>query len=184
MSGKYKLIILDRDGVINEDSEEYIKSPEEWIPIAGSLAAIAKLNQAGYKVVVATNQSGIARGYFTGQTLQKIHQKMRDELAKAGGHLDDIVYCPHHPDDNCLCRKPEPGMLKKILQKFNVSAKEVLYIGDSLKDILVAKRIGCDAFFVKTGKGERILKQYADELKDILIFDGLAAAAGHRQLNR
>ncbi len=142
---KYKLIILDRDGVVNQDSKFYIKSPDEWIPISGSLEAITKLNKAGYKVAVASNQSGIARGLFSEEMLQKIHTKMHAEIAKADGHLDAIVYCPHHPDDNCDCRKPKPKMLLDLMQQFNVTTAETLFIGDKDSDVATAKAAGCDA---------------------------------------
>ncbi|KPJ68015.1 MAG: hypothetical protein AMJ43_00945 [Coxiella sp. DG_40] len=171
-----KLIILDRDGVINEDSDQYIKSPKEWHAISGSLEAIAKLNKTGYKVVVATNQSGIARNFLTVNILSAIHKKMQNKLAKSGGHIDDIFYCPHHPDDNCMCRKPNPKMLLDILNKYNINANKCLLIGDSLKDIHVAKKIGCKVILVKTGKGNKTLREYSHELKNIPIFENLAEA--------
>jgi len=171
----YKLIILDRDGVINEDSDEYIKSPEEWHAIPGSLEAIAKLNKAGIKVVIASNQSGIARGFFTEDTLEKIHQKMQAELAKLEGHIDDIFYCPHHPDDNCECRKPKPKMLLDILHKYKIAAQNVLVVGDKLTDIQSAKKIGCDVALVKTGRGLQTIENHYDELNDVRVFDDLAA---------
>lgn len=174
-----KLIILDRDGVINEDSDQYIKSPNEWHAIPGSLEAIAKLNKAGCKVVVATNQSGIARKLFTADILLTIHKKMQNELAKIGGHIDDIFYCPHHPNDNCMCRKPNPKMLLDILNKYNISAKESLLIGDSLKDIQVAKNICCKVILVKTGKGNGTLMKYHNELINIPIFENLAEAVNY-----
>jgi D-glycero-D-manno-heptose 1,7-bisphosphate phosphatase len=173
MAKKYKLVILDRDGVINEDSDEYIKSPDEWRAIPGSLAAIAKLNKAGIKVVIATNQSGVARGLFTIATLHKIHQKMQNELAKINGHIDDIFYCPHHPDDNCACRKPQPKMLLDILQKYGHPA---LFVGDSFKDIEAARKVGCDVILVKTGKGNKTLKEHSNELKDVAIYKDLLQA--------
>ena len=176
MSKTYKLIMLDRDGVINEDSADYIKSPEEWIPIAGSLEAIAKLNQAGYKVVVVSNQSGIARGYFTEETLQLMHEKMRRELEKFGGFIDYIYYCPHHPDENCECRKPKPKMVLEVLRKFQVRPQEVLLIGDSWADVQLAKNVGCDFILVKTGKGVKTIAEHKNELEKIPIFDNLAAA--------
>ncbi len=145
MGMKYKLIILDRDGVINQDSKVYIKSPDEWIALPGSLEAIAKLNKSGYKVAVASNQSGIARGLFSEKTLQQIHQKMHKELAKVGGHFDAVSYCPHQPDDNCNCRKPKPKMLLDLMHKFNASAAETIFIGDKDTDVATAKAAGCDA---------------------------------------
>jgi D-glycero-D-manno-heptose 1,7-bisphosphate phosphatase len=174
-----KLIILDRDGVINEDSDQYIKSPNEWHAISGSLEAIVKLNNAGYKVVVATNQSGIARNFFTEDILLAIHKKMQNELAKIGGHIDDIFYCPHHPNDNCMCRKPNPKMLLDIFNKYNFNANECLLIGDSLKDIQVAKKVGCEVILVKTGKGNKTLMEYPSEIRNTSIFENLAEAVNY-----
>lgn len=173
---KYKLVILDRDGVINYDSAEFIKSPREWIAIPGSLAAIAKLNHANYKVAVATNQSGIARGYFTLQDLEAIHQKMREELEKAGGSLDAIFICPHGPDDDCNCRKPKPGLILQIANHFKIDMKEIISIGDSLRDILAAKAAGCTAVLIKTGNGKMTATCSPEDLKDVLIFEDLADA--------
>jgi len=180
MQKQYQVVILDRDGVINEDSDEYIKSPDEWHAIPGSLEAIAKLNKAGLKVVIATNQSGVARGLFSIATLRKIHQKMQNELAKIGGHIDDIFYCPHHPDDNCACRKPQPKMLLDILQKYDCWGDRpvalTLFIGDSFKDIQTARKVGCDVILVKTGKGNKTLKEHHNELKDIPVYKDLLQA--------
>lgn len=147
------LIILDRDGVINEDSDEFIKTPEEWRPIPGSLAAIAQLNRAGHIVIIATNQSGIGRGLYTEQDLQQIHAKMQKNLAEEGGHIDGIYYCPHHPDQDCACRKPKPGLLKKIAQDYGIELKQALLIGDAERDIRAAQAVNCPAVLVKTGKG-------------------------------
>lgn len=169
-----KLIILDRDGVVNEDSPEYIKSPTEWHAIPGSLEAIAKLNQANFKVVVATNQSGLARGYFTQETLEQIHQKMLTQIANVGGHLDGIFICPHGPQDNCDCRKPKPGLLLQIAAKFNLKPEELLLIGDSMRDLLAAKACGANAILVKTGNGTKTL---ANQQITVPIFDNLAQAA-------
>ncbi len=174
LTRKYKIIILDRDGVINEDSDEYIKSPAEWHPIPGSLAAIAQLNKAGIKVAVISNQSGIARGFFTEETLAKIHKKMQDALAAIGGHIDDIFYCPHYPDDKCACRKPNPKMVLDILHKYKIDKKDVLVVGDKFSDIELAKNVGCDVVLVKTGKGQETLTKHHDELKDVLILDSLS----------
>ena len=146
-----KIIILDRDGVINHDSHDYIKSVKEWVPIAGSLEAIAKLNAAGYKVMLATNQAGIAKGIFLKERMMEIHQKLKNELKELGGEIADIFYCPHHPDDNCECRKPKPGMLINIAKKYNVNLQNVCMIGDSIKDILAAKAAGAVPHFVLTG---------------------------------
>ena len=150
-----KLIILDRDGVINRDSDEFIKSPAEWMPIPGSLEAIARLNQAGYRVVVATNQSGVARGLFDIATLNAIHQKLHTAAQQVGADVDAIFYCPHAADENCDCRKPKPGMLHTIATRFHMSLKGVPNIGDSLRDLQAGYGMGCVPYLVLTGKGER-----------------------------
>lgn len=150
-----KLVILDRDGVINHDSEAFIKSPDEWVPIPGSLEAIARLNQAGYRVVVATNQSGVARGLIPMPTLNAIHQKMHHAAQQAGADIDAIFFCPHMDADSCDCRKPKPGMLHAIAQRFEVSLKGVPAIGDSLRDLQAAFVVGCDPYLVLTGKGKK-----------------------------
>jgi D-glycero-D-manno-heptose 1,7-bisphosphate phosphatase len=152
-----KLIILDRDGVINEDSNAFVKSEREWVAIAGSLQAIARLNALGYKVAVATNQSGVARGYFSIETLDAMHHKLRMQLAQVGGWIDWLEYCPHGPEDGCDCRKPDPGMLKKIAKAFGVSPPDVISVGDSLRDFQAAQAMGMQFALVRTGKGERTL---------------------------
>jgi D-glycero-D-manno-heptose 1,7-bisphosphate phosphatase len=149
-----KLVILDRDGVINEDSPEFIKSPAEWIPIPGSLEAIARLNQAGYRVVVASNQSGIARELFDMTTLNAIHQKMHATAQLVGADIDAIFFCPHAAMDNCDCRKPKPGMFEEISKRFKVSLKGVPTVGDSLRDLQAGFITGCAPYLVLTGKGE------------------------------
>ena len=170
------LIILDRDGVINYDSDEYIKSPDEWIPIPGSLEAIARLNRAGYQVVVASNQSGLARGFFDLDTLDRIHQKMRDELAQAGGSIEALLFCPHGPEDGCACRKPKPGMLLDIAKKFCCDLAGVPAVGDSLRDIEAAQAVGARPLLVRTGKGLLTLEQQA--IPDgVSVYDDLAAVA-------
>jgi len=150
-----KLIILDRDGVINRDSDAFIKSPDEWIPIEGSLEAIARLNQAGYNVVVATNQSGIARGLFDIVTLNAIHQKMHKAAQMVGADIAAVFFCPHSADDNCDCRKPKPGMLHDIAARFEINLKGVPVVGDSLRDLQSAFVTGCVPYLVLTGKGEK-----------------------------
>ena len=150
-----RLIILDRDGVINHDSDAFIKSPAEWVPIPGSLEAIARLNQAGYRVVVATNQSGIARGLFDVTILNAIHQKLHAAAHQAGAEVDAIFYCPHAADDNCDCRKPKPGMLQTVASRFSVSLKGVPNVGDSLRDLQAGYGMGCVPYLVLTGKGQR-----------------------------
>lgn len=147
-----QLIILDRDGVINYDSPDFIKSPQEWHPIPGSLEAIAQLNQAGFKVCVATNQSGIARGYFSLATLSEIHEKMLSCLKTVGGHLDAVFFCPHAAQEHCLCRKPEPGLYRQALNYFKVTPEEAFVMGDSLRDIEAAQKAGCQSAMVKSNK--------------------------------
>ncbi|WP_394777491.1 D-glycero-beta-D-manno-heptose 1,7-bisphosphate 7-phosphatase [Undibacterium sp.] len=150
-----KLIILDRDGVINQDSDEFIKSPEEWIPIPGSLQAIARLNQAGYLVVVATNQSGVARRYFDMATLNAIHQKMHIAAQQVGAEIDSVFFCPHAADENCDCRKPRPGMLQEIARRYDIGLKGVPTVGDSLRDLQAGFVVGCAPHLVLTGKGNK-----------------------------
>ena len=148
-----KLIILDRDGVINHDSDQFIKSPEEWKPIPGSLEAIAQLNQYGWRVVVASNQSGVGRGLFGMDTLNAIHDKMVKRIAQAGGRLDAIFFCPHAADSPCECRKPKPGMYQEIGERFNVDLTTVPVVGDSLRDLQAAVAVGAKPYLVLTGKG-------------------------------
>ena len=150
-----KLVVLDRDGVINFDSAQYIKSPAEWKPIPGSLEAIARLNQNGYRVVVATNQSGVGRGLFEMDTLNQIHRKMHQALEAVGGRIDAIFYCPHPADSDCECRKPKPGMYRRIADTLNVDLKGVPTIGDSLRDLQAGSAVGCQPYLVLTGKGEK-----------------------------
>lgn len=172
-----KLIILDRDGVVNHDSDDYIKSPDEWQPIDGSLEAIARLNHAGYTVAIASNQSGLARGYFDIEVLAAMHKKMDELLAKIGGRIDAVFYCPHGPDDACHCRKPKPGMLLDIGQRFNVPLKQVIFIGDSIADITAANNANAQAVLVRTGKGIKAEKILQSENKSsIPVYDDLASA--------
>ena len=149
-----KLIILDRDGVINFDSEQFIKNPEEWKPIPGSLEAIARLNQADYRVVVATNQSGIGRGLFDMPTLNAIHDKMHKACALVGARIDAVFFCPHAADSNCNCRKPKSGMMEEISARYNLgNLKDVPVVGDSLRDLQCATALGAKLYLVLTGKG-------------------------------
>ena len=170
-----KLIVLDRDGVINYDSTEFIKSPDEWRPIPGSLEAIARLNHAGFRVVVATNQSGIGRGLFDMATLNEIHLKMHRALAMAGGRIDALFYCPHTADAQCECRKPRTAMLKDIGVRFGVDMTGVPCIGDSLRDLMAADAVGAQPMLVLTGKGEKTLREGSFP-KNTLIFPDLAFA--------
>jgi len=165
------IIVLDRDGVINEESSDYIKSPDEWHAIAGSLEAIAKLNQAGFNVVVATNQSGVGRGLYSEAMLTRIHQKMQDEMAAVGAHVDAIYYCPHHPDEDCLCRKPKPGLLKDIAADFGVSAGDMIFVGDSQRDLEAAMAFGVKPVLVLTGRGRRTRQKMS---LDVDVYDNLS----------
>ena len=158
-----KLIILDRDGVINEDSDNYVRSVDEWLPIEGSIEAIAKLSKAGYAIAVATNQSGLARGYFQPETLDAMHQKMTDLVQSERGKIDAIFFCPHGPDDACECRKPRPGMVYQALTQFQQAASDTWVVGDSLRDIQAGQQAGCKTALVATGKGERTLKLIAEK---------------------
>ena len=181
-----KLIILDRDGVINEDRDDYVKSADECIAIPGSIDAIVRLYKAGYTVVIATNQAGLARGKFELEDLEAIHQKITDLVVENGGELGGIFYCPHHPEDNCKCRKPKPGLLDAIEAEFNTSVESAYFIGDSLRDLQAAVQKACKPILVKTGNGVRTLAQLevpalqsgtpniaADQVQ---VFDSLAAA--------
>ena len=174
---KMKLIILDRDGVINQDSDAYIKSPDEWIPIPGSLEAIAKLNREGYTVAVATNQSGLARGYFDLKALSAMHRKMETLLSDMGGQIDAVFYCPHGPKDGCDCRKPQPGMLHEIGERFQVNLKKVFFIGDTISDMKAATAAGVKPVLVRTGKGEKtelLLDEHG--FTDVPVHHDLASA--------
>jgi D-glycero-D-manno-heptose 1,7-bisphosphate phosphatase len=171
-----KLVVLDRDGVINVDSDDYIRSPDEWRPIPGSLDAIAALTRAGYRVAVATNQSGLARGYFDDETLQAIHRKMQRMVTEAGGRIDDIAWCPHGPDDGCDCRKPAPGLLRQLERRVGRSLRGVPVIGDSLRDLEAAASVGAAPMLVRTGKGAATEASLPASLAATPVFDDLAAA--------
>lgn len=158
-----RLVILDRDGVINQDSDHFIRSPDDWLPIPGSLEAIARLSRAEYKVVVMTNQSGLARGYFDMETLTAIHARMLQLLHDKGGKIEAIFFCPHGPDDGCRCRKPEPGMFEELAARSRQSLRGVPAVGDSLRDLVAAARVGALPVLVKTGKGRQTMKAVADE---------------------
>jgi len=171
-----KLIILDRDGVINHDSPDYIKSPAEWHALPGSLDAIARLSRAGWRVVIASNQSGIARRLFSMETLNAIHAKLRRELAQAGGAIDAIFVCPHAPQDECLCRKPRPGLLHDIARRYEVTLAGVPAVGDSLRDLIAAKLADCAPILVRTGNGATTLKK-GGLPQGTEVYDDLAAVA-------
>ncbi len=176
-----KLVILDRDGVINQDSDRFIKSPDEWHPIPGSLEGIAKMTQAGFRVVVATNQSGIGRGLFDMATLNTIHEKMHRAVNQAGGRIDAIFYCPHAADSTCECRKPKPGMLKEIASRFHTTLAGVPAVGDSLRDLEAAASVGARPILVTTGKGKTTKEQCTLPAGTLVASDLAAVAAALTQ---
>jgi D-glycero-D-manno-heptose 1,7-bisphosphate phosphatase len=169
-----KIIVLDRDGVINFDSDQFIKKPEEWKPIPGSLEAIARLNESGWRVIVASNQSGVGRGLFDMDTLNAINEKMTKALGQVGGRLDAIFFCPHTADSTCDCRKPKPGMFLQIAERFNAEMKGVPVVGDSLRDLQAGVAVGCRPYLVLTGKGSKT-KSDPDLPEGTQIFPDLAA---------
>jgi D-glycero-D-manno-heptose 1,7-bisphosphate phosphatase len=169
-----KLVILDRDGVINFDSDEYIKSPEEWIPIPGSLEAIARLHREGIRVVVATNQSGVGRGLFDMDMLARIHAKMLEAVRAKGGEIDGIFFCPHKPEDHCGCRKPQPGLFQEITDRLKVNLNGVYAVGDSERDVTAARLASARPVLVRTGKGKRALKK-SKALANVPVFEDFAA---------
>jgi len=154
-----KLVILDRDGTINQDSDDYVKSADEWIPLPGALEAIARLNHAGWHVVVASNQSGLGRGLFDVASLNAMHTKMHKLLAAAGGRIDAVFYWPHSPEEACQCRKPLPGLFEQIGERYGMDLKGVHTVGDSLRDLLGGAAVGCATHLVHTGKGEKLKGQ-------------------------
>ena len=170
------LIVLDRDGVINRDSTTFIKSPDEWVSLPGIPEAIAQLNNAGFTVIVATNQSGIGRGLFTLEDLEKIHDKMNAVVTAAGGHIEAIFFCPHHPDENCDCRKPKTGLLEQITRQYECAANDLIIVGDSWRDLQAAITFGATAILVRTGNG-RTTEQNLPSDQSIEVFDDLAAVA-------
>ena len=172
-----KLVVLDRDGVINHDSDAFIKSPAEWKPIDGSLEAIALLSQHGFTVAVASNQSGVARGLLDRRTLHSVHRKMRRAVRKAGGAIDRIVYCPHHPDDSCDCRKPEPGLLRRLERHYGTNLSGIPVIGDSERDLVAAKAVGARPMLVLTGNGAATRAALDKRGESVECYADLLAAA-------
>jgi D-glycero-D-manno-heptose 1,7-bisphosphate phosphatase len=170
-----RLVMIDRDGVINEDSTEFVKSVAEWRPIAGSLEAIAALHRAGWRIAVVTNQSGIGRGLYDVATLEAIHAHMRERVRAAGGELAGVYYCPHLPDDGCECRKPRPGMFRALERELNVSVRGAPYIGDRLSDVEAAENVGARPMLVRTGTGA--VTETLLGARRVPVFDDLAAAA-------
>lgn len=173
------LVILDRDGVINRDSDEFIKTPDEWVPLKGSLEAIARLSQAGYEVVVLTNQSGIGRGLLSADSLGQIHGRMIEHLRQLGGQIQTILFCPHHPDHDCNCRKPRTGMYQELGSRLGISFNGVFSVGDSVRDLQAAQEAGANPVLVKTGNGRKSLKTITQQpelgLEDTLVFDNLGS---------
>ena len=171
------LVILDRDGVINKDSAAFVKNVDEFQPLPGSIEAIAALGRAGYTVAVASNQSGLARGLFNRKALRAMHRKLRRLVAAAGGRIDRIVVCPHGPDDGCHCRKPRPGLLLRLARHYRTSLDSVPVIGDSMRDLEAAQAAGAVPILVRTGNGRQTERQLPAGLRDIPVYDDLAAAA-------
>lgn len=172
-----KLVILDRDGVINRDSDAFVKSAEEWRPLPGSIDAIARLTRAGFTVAVASNQSGLARGLFDRAALEAMHDKLRTLVADAGGRVDHIVICPHGPDDGCDCRKPKPGLLEQIAEHYDIDLAGVPVVGDAIRDLEAARAVGARPLLVRTGKGAKAELALAGPLAGIEVHDDLASAA-------
>lgn len=170
------LVILDRDGVINRDRSDFVKSPEEWVALPGSLEAIALLARAGFTIAVATNQSGLGRGLFDRETLEAVHEKMRSAAEESGGRIDIVAYCPHRPDEGCDCRKPSPGLLHSIAGEYGLALSAVPCIGDSERDLVAAKAVGARAILVLTGNGEAT-RQALDEGDEVEVFPDLLAAS-------
>lgn len=181
------LVILDRDGVINQDSDDYVKSLAEWIPIPGSIEAIARLCKAGYRVVVATNQSGIGRGLFDLDDLEAMHARLNDLVCDQGGELAGIFYCPHTPEDHCACRKPAAGLLDAIAAEFDTELGGVPLVGDSLRDLQAGLSHHCQPILVRTGKGAvteaKLVAQPEPELQQAAVFDDLAQAVDYLLAN-
>lgn len=170
-----KLILLDRDGVINRDSPNYVKTPEEWIPIEGSLEAIAQLYKAGWHIYVVSNQSVLGRGLLTINTLISIHEKMQQLLSQHGANVDALFFCPHRPEDQCRCRKPRTALLEDIALRLQISLVDVPFVGDTEKDINAAKVVGARPMLVRSGQGNATLER-GDVPSDVPVFDDLLAA--------
>lgn len=174
-----RLVILDRDGVINHDSDEFVKSPAEWLPIDGSIDAIARLSQAGFTIAVATNQSGIGRKIIDRPALEAMHDKLRSLVRDAGGDVDRIAYCPHHPDDGCDCRKPAPGLLNQLSRQYGMPLDGVPFVGDSTRDLEAARAVNARPILVLTGDGEKTaaaMKNRGDAVETFADLDAAASA--------
>ena len=175
--GTQGLVILDRDGVINQDSPDFVKSADEWLPLPGSIAAIARLSRAGYTIAVASNQSGLARGLFTRKALRAMHRKLRSLVGAEGGRVDRIVVCAHGPDEGCSCRKPRTGLLRRLARYYDTSLDGVPVVGDSLRDLQAAAGAGATPVLVRTGNGRKTASNLPSEFRDVRIYDDLAAFA-------
>lgn len=171
------LVILDRDGVINRESSAFVKTPAEWVPLPGSIEAIARLSQAGFIVTIASNQSGLARGLLDRAALGAMHRKLRRLVSSAGGRIARIEVCPHGPDDHCRCRKPKPGLLYRLGRRFNTDLVGTPVIGDSLRDLEAAAAVGARPILVRTGNGRHTEAALKGGLAKTEVFDDLAAAA-------
>jgi D-glycero-D-manno-heptose 1,7-bisphosphate phosphatase len=176
-----KLVILDRDGTINADRDDYVKSPDEWLPLPGALEAIARLNHAGVQVAVATNQSGLGRGLFDMAALNAMHARMNKMLAAVGGRVDAVFFCPHSPEESCRCRKPASGLIEQIAERFGVSLQGVPVVGDSLRDLQAGVALGCEPHLVLTGKGQALRGQPLPSAfpSDTRVHEDLAAFVAH-----
>jgi len=151
-----RLIVLDRDGTLNENPEDFLRSPEDWTPIPGALEAVARLNQGGWRVVVATNQSGLGRGLFDVATLNAMHARMHKELAAAGARVEAVFFCPHAPEEGCDCRKPAPGLFQQIARRMKVAPSSVVAAGDSVRDAMAASAAGCEAHLIASGPAAEV----------------------------
>lgn len=171
------LVVLDRDGVINRESADFVKSPQEWQALDGSIEAIAALSRGGFRIAVASNQSGLARGLFDYSALYAMHEKMRELVVAAGGRIDHIVICPHGPDDGCDCRKPRPGLLRQVGEHFDVDMTGVPFVGDSLRDLQAALAIDARPILVRSGNGRNTEEKLPPELRSVDVFDDLGAVA-------
>jgi len=176
-----KLVILDRDGTINEDRDDYVKSADEWVPLPGALEAIARLNHAGWHTVIASNQSGLGRGLFDMAALNAMHAKLNQMLSRVGGRIDAVFFCPHAPDDQCGCRKPLPGLFEQIGERYGVNLKDVPVVGDTLRDLQAGLAVGCEPHLVRTGKAaaldEAQLQQWLAQLPGATVHADLGAFA-------
>ena len=174
-----RFIALDRDGVINEDSDQYIKKPSEWQPIPGSIDGIAKLTQAGFRIAVVSNQSGLGRGLFDLSALNAIHNRLRDCLAMSGGRVEMILFCPHAPWEKCACRKPLAGLLDELSRRLGIPLAGLPFVGDSITDIEAGRQVGMDPILVRSGKGQKTLAEFPERLEGVRVFRDLKQLANN-----